>query len=60
MTYQIGTILFGTSAGGGSICALITSPLTRGLIHGAAMQSSVPMGCEIQTMADEELLNDHV
>jgi para-nitrobenzyl esterase len=46
--------LFGTSAGGGNICALMTSPLTRGLIHGVAMQSSVPMGCEIQTMADSE------
>ena len=34
--------LFGTSAGGGNICALMTSPLTRGLIHGVAMQSSVP------------------
>ncbi len=44
--------LFGTSAGGGNICALLTSPLTRGLIHGVATQSSVPMGCEIQTMAD--------
>jgi para-nitrobenzyl esterase len=44
--------LFGTSAGGGNICALITSPLTRGLIHGVAMQSSVPMGCEIQTLDD--------
>ena len=44
--------LFGTSAGGGNICALITSPLTRGLIHGAAMQSSVPSGCEIPTLAD--------
>lgn len=46
--------LFGTSAGGGNICALMTSPMTRGLIHGVAMQSSVPMGCEIQTMADAE------
>ena len=44
--------LFGTSAGGGNICALMTSPLTRGLIHGVAMQSSVPNGCEIQTLAD--------
>src|SRR5947199_149782 len=44
--------LFGTSAGGGNICALMTSPLTRGLIHGVAMQSSVPAGCEIQTLAD--------
>jgi para-nitrobenzyl esterase len=44
--------LFGTSAGGGNICALMTSPLTRGLIHGVAMQSSVPVGCEIQTLAD--------
>jgi para-nitrobenzyl esterase len=40
--------LFGTSAGGGNICALMTSPLTRGLIYGAAMQSSVPVGCEMQ------------
>ena len=47
--------LFGTSAGGGNICALMTSPLTRGLIHGVAMQSSVPMGCEIQTMADAKV-----
>jgi para-nitrobenzyl esterase len=46
--------LFGTSAGGGNICALMTSPLTRGLIHGAAMESSVPTGCEIQTLADAE------
>src|SRR4029077_4796043 len=46
--------LFGTSAGGGNICALMTSPLTRGLIHGVAMQSSVPSGCEIQTLADAE------
>src|SRR3984893_14384320 len=44
--------LFGTSAGGGNICALMTSPLTRGLIHGVAMQSSVPMGCEFQTLDD--------
>jgi para-nitrobenzyl esterase len=44
--------LFGTSAGGGNICALLTAPLTRGLIHGVAMQSSVPMGCEIQTLDD--------
>jgi para-nitrobenzyl esterase len=44
--------LFGTSAGGGNICALVTSPLTRGLIHGVAMQSSVPSGCEIQTLDD--------
>ena len=46
--------LFGTSAGGGNICALMTSPLTRGLIHGVAMQSSVPAGCEIQSLADAE------
>jgi para-nitrobenzyl esterase len=44
--------LFGTSAGGGNICALMTSPLTRGLIHGVAMQSSVPMGCEFQALDD--------
>ena len=46
--------LFGTSAGGGNICALMTSPQTRGLIHGVSMQSSVPTGCEIQTLADAE------
>jgi para-nitrobenzyl esterase len=46
--------LFGTSAGGGNICALMTSPLARGLFHGAAMQSSVPIGCEIQTLADAQ------
>ena len=46
--------LFGTSAGGGNICALMTSPLTRGLIHGVAMQSSVPDGCEIKTLAEDE------
>jgi para-nitrobenzyl esterase len=45
--------LFGTSAGGLNICALMTSPLTRGLIHGVSMQSSVPTGCEIQTLADK-------
>ena len=46
--------LFGTSAGGGNICALITSPFTRGLIHGVAMQSSVPAACEIKTLAEDE------
>jgi para-nitrobenzyl esterase len=46
--------LFGTSAGGGNICALMTSPLSRGLIQGVAMQSSVPAGCEIQSLADAE------
>jgi para-nitrobenzyl esterase len=46
--------LFGASAGGGNICALITSPQTRGLIHGAAMESSVPSGCEIPTLQDVE------
>ncbi|HEV7855785.1 MAG TPA: carboxylesterase family protein [Herminiimonas sp.] len=46
--------LFGTSAGGGNICALLTSPMTKGLIHGVSMQSSVPTGCEIPTLADVE------
>ncbi|MES2932474.1 MAG: carboxylesterase family protein [Pseudomonadota bacterium] len=46
--------LAGTSAGGGNICALMTSPMTKGLIHGVAMQSSVPIGCEIPTLADVE------
>ena len=46
--------LFGTSAGGGNICALLASPLARGLFHGASMQSSVPTGCELQTLSDVE------
>lgn len=46
--------LFGTSAGGGNICALMTAPLAQGLFHGAAMQSSVPTGCELQTLAQVE------
>ncbi|MDB5812089.1 MAG: hypothetical protein JWN94_4211 [Betaproteobacteria bacterium] len=44
--------LFGTSAGGGNICALISSPLARGLFQAAVMQSSVPTGCEIPTLAE--------
>jgi para-nitrobenzyl esterase len=46
--------LYGTSAGGGNICALLTSPMTKGLIHAVSMQSSVPSGCEIPTLADVE------
>jgi len=45
-------MLFGTSAGGGNICALISSPLARGLFHASAMQSSVPTGCEMPTLAE--------
>ena len=44
--------LFVTSAGGGNICALMTSPLAQGLFHGVAMQSSVPTACELQTLTD--------
>lgn len=47
-------MLFGTSAGGGNICALMTSPAARGLFHRAAMQSSVPTGCELPTLAQAE------
>jgi para-nitrobenzyl esterase len=47
-------MLFGTSAGGGNICALMTAPAARGLFHAAAMESSVPTGCELQTLADAE------
>jgi len=46
--------LFGTSAGGGNLCALMTSPQARGLFHGASLQSSVPTGCEMQTLADAQ------
>ena len=41
--------LFGTSAGGANICGLMTSPLAKGLFHGAAMESAIPSGCEFQT-----------
>lgn len=44
--------LFGTSAGGGNICALMTSPLAQNLFHGLAMQSSVPTACEMPTLRD--------
>jgi para-nitrobenzyl esterase len=47
-------MLFGTSAGGGSICALMTAPAARGLFHAAAMHSSVPTGCELQTLAQAQ------
>lgn len=47
-------MLFGTSAGGGNICALMTAPAARGLFHAAAMESSVPTGCELPTLADAE------
>lgn len=47
-------MLFGTSAGGGNICALMTAPAARGLFQAAAMESSVPTGCELQTLADAE------
>jgi para-nitrobenzyl esterase len=46
--------LFGTSAGGGNLCALMSAPAARGLFHGVAMQSSVPTGCELPTLADTE------
>lgn len=47
-------MLFGTSAGGGSICALMTAPAARGLFHAAAMQSNVPTGCKMQTLAEAQ------
>ncbi|MED5619915.1 carboxylesterase/lipase family protein [Ideonella sp. BN130291] len=46
--------LFGTSAGGGNICGLMTTPAARGLFQRAAMQSSVPTGCELPTLADAQ------
>jgi para-nitrobenzyl esterase len=47
-------MVFGTSAGGGNICTLMTAPGARGLVQRAAMHSSVPTGCEIQTLAEAE------
>jgi len=47
--------LFGTSAGGASICGLLTSPLAAELFHGVAMESSVPTGCEYQTKAQAQM-----
>lgn len=47
-------MLFGTSAGGGNICALMAAPSARGLFHRAAMQASVPTGCELPTLAEAQ------
>lgn len=47
-------MVFGTSAGGGNICALMTAPSARGLFQRAAMQSSVPTGCELPTLSVAE------
>ena len=47
-------MLFGTSAGGGNICTLMAMPAARGLFHRAAMQSSVPTGCELPTLQQVE------
>jgi len=47
-------MLFGTSAGGGNICTLMAAPAARGLFHRAAMQASVPTGCELPTLAQAE------
>jgi para-nitrobenzyl esterase len=41
----------GESAGGWSVCALMTSPLARGLLHGAIMESG---SCASQTSADAQ------
>ncbi len=53
-------MLFGTSAGGGNICALMAAPQARGLFHAAAMHSSVPTGCELSTLADAQSLGHRV
>lgn len=47
-------MLFGTSAGGANICALMSAPAARGLFQRAAMQASVPTGCEFPTLAEAE------
>lgn len=47
-------MVFGTSAGGGNICALMSTPAARGLFQRAAMQASVPTGCELPTLADAQ------
>lgn len=47
-------MLFGTSAGGGSVCALMTAPKAKGLFQRASMQSSVPTGCQISSVADSQ------
>ena len=53
-------MLFGTSAGGGNICALMTAPAARGLFHAAAMHSSVPTGCELSTLAEVQRVGRQV
>jgi para-nitrobenzyl esterase len=41
----------GLSAGGHSVCALLTSPATQGLMHGAIIQSG---GCPSHTVAESQ------
>jgi len=43
--------IFGESAGGVSVCALVASPLAKGLFAGAIIQSA---GCNAHTLAEEE------
>ncbi len=47
-------LVFGTSAGGGNICSLLAAPQARGLFQRAAMQASVPTGCELPTLAQAQ------
>jgi para-nitrobenzyl esterase len=53
-------MLFGTSAGGGNICALMAAPAAKGLFHAAAMHSSVPTGCELPTLAQAQPLGRRI
>jgi para-nitrobenzyl esterase len=53
-------MLFGTSAGGSNICALMTAPAAKGLFHAAAMHSSVPTGCELPTLQQAQTIGRRV
>jgi len=49
--------IFGESGGAVDVCALLTSPLPRGLFHGAIMQSG---GCGAETLDEAEAAHEAV
>ncbi len=50
--------VFGESAGATNIAYLMSSPLARGLFHGAIMQSGGYAVSEFRTLADAEVIGE--
>ena len=54
-------MIFGQSAGAGSVQSLVASPLTKGLVHAAIMQSGGGIGSRpATTLADAELTGESI